>query len=128
MSPKSTWTDQPYRARVPGDIERPDKIAFGLTGRQLVILAVTGLLLYAAWTAVAKVVHPLVFLAFAIPVAAAAFLLAVGRREGISLDAWVLAALRHRRAARRLVPADGPILPAPPWVATTVGPGDRLPL
>ncbi|WP_213454661.1 PrgI family protein [Rhizomonospora bruguierae] len=116
------------RARVPADIERPDKIAFGLSGRQLVILAVTGLLLYAAWTAVATLVHPLVFLVGATPVAAGAFLLAVGRRDGIPLDAWVLAALRHRRSPRRLVPAEGPVIPAPPWVATTAGPGDRLPI
>ncbi|GAA4466594.1 PrgI family protein [Phytohabitans houttuyneae] len=120
--------EAPLRARVPGDIERADKLAFGLTGRQLVILTVTGLLLYTAWTAVATIVHPLVFLAGAMPVAAAAFGLAVGRRDGISLDAWVLAALRHRRSPARLVPADGPITSPPAWVATTAGPGDRLPL
>lgn len=116
------------RARVPADIERPDRIAFGMSGRQVVILAVTGLLLYAAWTAVATLVHPLVFLVAAMPVAAGAFSLAVGRRDGIPLDAWVLAALRHRRSPRRLVPAEGPVIPAPAWVATSAGPGDRLPL
>ncbi|MFI9640851.1 PrgI family protein [Micromonospora sp. NPDC051925] len=120
--------EAPMRARVPADIERPDRIAFGMSGRQLVILAVTGLLLYAVWTAVATLVHPLVFLAGAIPVAAGAFLLAVGRRDSIPLDAWVLAALRHRRSPRRLVPADGPVTPAPAWVQTTAGPGDQLPL
>ncbi|GAB3161360.1 hypothetical protein GCM10027290_68270 [Micromonospora sonneratiae] len=120
--------EAPMRARVPADIERPDRIAFGLSGRQLVILAVMGLLLYAAWTAVATLVHPLVFLVAATPIAAGAFLLAVGRRDGIPLDAWVLAALRHRRSPRRLVPAEGPVIPAPAWVSTTAGPGDRLPL
>ncbi|MEU5552148.1 PrgI family protein [Micromonospora sp. NPDC047793] len=120
--------EAPMRARVPADIERPDRLAFGMSGRQLVILAVTGLLLYAAWTAVATLVHPLVFLAGAMPPAAGAFLLAVGRRDGVSLDAWVLAAVRHRRSPRRLVPADGPVIPAPAWVQTTAGPGDRLPL
>ncbi|WP_240742375.1 PrgI family protein [Micromonospora zingiberis] len=109
-------------------MERPDRLAFGMSGRQLVILAVAGLLLYAAWTAVATVVHPLVFVVGAIPVAAGAFLLAVGRRDGISLDAWLVAALRHRRSPRRLVPVDRPVLPAPAWVATTAGPGDRLPV
>ncbi|MFB9238342.1 PrgI family protein [Plantactinospora siamensis] len=120
--------EAPMRARVPADIERADKIAFNLSGRQLVILAVTGLLLYAAWTTVATLLQPLVFLAGATPVAAGAFLLAVGRRDGISLDAWVLAALRHRHSPRRLVPTDGPVVPAPAWVQTTAGPGDRLPL
>jgi len=122
-------TDEPpLRARVPGDVEKADKLAFGLTGRQLVILTVTGLLLYSAWTAVATIVHPLVFLAGATPVVAAAFGLAVGRRDGISLDAWVLAALRHRRSPHQLVPTEGPITPAPAWVSTTAGTGDRLPL
>src|SRR6266849_4915897 len=120
--------EAPLRARVPADVERPDKLAFNLTGRQLVILAVTGLLLYSAWTALATTVHPLVFLAFAVPVAAVAFLLAVGRRDGISLDAWVWAALRHRRSPHHLVPAEGPVVAAPAWVATTAGSGDRLPL
>ncbi|MDG4793527.1 PrgI family protein [Micromonospora sp. WMMD1082] len=120
--------EAPVRARVPADIERADRIAFGMSGRQLVILAVAGLLLYGVWTAVATVVHPLVFLAGAMPVAAGAFLLAVGRRDGLSLDAWVLAAVRHRRSPRRLVPAAGPVISAPAWVQTTAGPGDRLPL
>ena len=120
--------EAPLRARVPADVEKADKIAFGLTGRQLVILTVTALLLYTAWTALATIVHPLIFGACALPVAGAAFLLAVGRRDGISLDAWVVAALRHRRSPHRLVPADGPVTPAPAWVSTTAGPGDRLPL
>jgi hypothetical protein len=120
--------EAPLRARVPADVEKADKIAFGLTGRQLVILTVTALLLYTAWTALATVVQPLIFAAGAVPVAGAAFFLAVGRRDGISLDAWVLAALRHRRSPHRFVPADGPVTPAPAWVNTTAGPGDRLPL
>ncbi|GIF74109.1 PrgI family protein [Asanoa siamensis] len=122
-------TDEaPLRARVAADIERPDRLAFGLTGRQLLILAVAGLALYAAWSAVATVVHPLVFLAGAVPVAAMAFLLAVGRRDGAGFDAWIWAALRHRRSPHRLVPAEGPVASGPAWIATTAGPGDRLPL
>ncbi|GAA3346608.1 hypothetical protein GCM10020358_58240 [Amorphoplanes nipponensis] len=120
--------DEPLRARVPADVEKADRLMFGLTGRQLVILTVTGLIIYAAWTALATVVHPLYFLIGAVPVAAAAFFLAVGRREGISLDAWLLSAIRHRRAPHRLVPAEGPIAAAPAWVSTTAGRGDRLPL
>ncbi len=120
--------EEPLRARVPADIERPDKIAFGFTARQLVILSITALVLYAAWTAVATRVHPLVFVAASLPIAGGAFFLAVGRRDGLPLDGWLLAALRHRRAAHRLVPADGPIRPAPAWVSTTQGPGDRLSL
>ena len=120
--------EAPFRARVPADVERPDKIVFGLTFRQLVILTVTGLILYGAWSATVTLVDPLVFLIAAIPVAAGAFFLAVGRRDGIALDAWLTAAIRHRRTPHRLVPADGEITPPPAWVATTSGPGNRQPL
>jgi hypothetical protein len=54
-------------------------------------------------------------MAASIPVAGLAFYLAVGRRDGISLDRWLSAWLRHRRAPRRLVPAEGPVAPPPPW-------------
>ncbi len=118
----------PLRARIPADIDRPDRVAWNLTARQLVILAVTGLVIYTAWTAVARVVPPLVFAVGCLPFAGAAFVIAVGRRDGISLDAWLFAALRHRRSARQLVPAEGPVTPAPAWVTTTRGRGDRLPL
>jgi hypothetical protein len=120
--------EAPLRARVPADVERADRIAFGLTARQLVILIVTGLVLYAAWTAVVTVVPPLVFAACCVPILGAAFFLAVGRRDGISLDRWLLAGLRHRRAPGHLVPSEGPITPAPAWITTTRGPGNRLPL
>src|SRR5947199_4888430 len=112
MSPKNNVTVEPYRARVPANVERKDSILFGFTFRQIVILTVAGLIIYAAWTALAKVVHPLVFLIGAIPVAGFAFVLAVGRRDGISLDAWLSHAIRHRRAPHQLVPVDGPISPA----------------
>jgi hypothetical protein len=120
--------EAPLRARIPADVERPDRIAFGLTGRQLAILTVTGLVLYAAWTAVATRIHPLIFAAAGLPVVGAAFFVAVGRRDGVPLDRWLLAAIRHHHDPHQFVPADGPIRPAPAWVTTTEGPGDRLPL
>jgi hypothetical protein len=121
-------SEAPMRARPPADVEKKDPILFGFTFRQVVILTVAGLIIYAAWTALARTVHPLVFLIGAIPVAGFAFVLAVGRRDGIGLDAWLAHAIRHRRAPHRLVPAAGPISPAPAWVRTTAGRGDRLPL
>lgn len=120
--------DEPLRTRVPADVERPDRIVFGLTLRQVVILTVTALSLYAVWTVLATVVNPLYVIAGSIPVVGTAFFLAVGRRDGISLDGWLLAAIRHRRAPHRLVPTDEPIHAAPAWVTTTGGRGDRLPL
>ena len=91
-------TDPPMRARVPADVERKDAILFGFTFRQLAILTVAGLLIYTAWTALATVVPPMEFLIGAIPLAGAAFVLAVGRRDGIPFDAWVWQAIRYRRA------------------------------
>jgi hypothetical protein len=121
-------TEAPMRARVPANVERKDSILFGFTFRQVVILTVAGLIIYAAWTALARVVHPLAFLIGAIPLAGFAFVLAVGRRDGISLDAWLAHAIRHRRTPHRLVPTGDAIGPAPAWVQTTAGRGDKLPL
>jgi hypothetical protein len=120
--------EAPLRARVPANVEQPDKIIFGMTGRQLVILTITALLIYTVWTAMASTVHPIVFAVAALPVAGIGFVLAVGRRDGTSLDAWLLAAIRHRRTPHRLVPAHGPIIPAPAWVSTTDGAGNRIPV
>ncbi|MGH3388864.1 MAG: PrgI family protein, partial [Actinomadura sp.] len=36
--------DEPLVAKIPADVDRPDKILYGLTARQLAVLAVTGLL------------------------------------------------------------------------------------
>jgi hypothetical protein len=121
-------TEPPLRARVHADVERKDALLFGFTFRQLVILTVTGLILYAAWTALARAVPPPVFLAAAIPIAGAAFALAMGRRDGIPLDAWVWHAIRYRRAPHRLVAGAEDVTAAPGWVQTTTGPADRLPL
>jgi hypothetical protein len=128
MSPKNSVTDVPYVARVPADVERKDAILFGFTFHQLVILTVAALLICTAWTMLATVVPPLVLLVGAIPVAATAFALAVGRRDGIGLDVWLAHAIRYRRAPRRLVPTAEVLQPAPAWVHTTAAPGDQLPL
>src|SRR5205814_10713142 len=89
-------SEAPMRARIPADVERKDSILFGFTFRQVVILTVAGLIIYAAWTALARVVHPLAFLIGAIPLAGFAFVLAVGRRDGISREAWLPHADAHR--------------------------------
>lgn len=117
------------RARIPADVDRPDTIAFGLTARGLLTFAIAGLLLYGMWQALLPWVEPLILLVVTIPIVAATFAIAVVRRDGITFDRWLAAALRHRRSPRRLVPATAQqITPAPAWVATTAGPGNRLPL
>ena len=120
--------EAPMRARVPADVERKDAILFGFTFRQLAILTIASLLLYTAWTALNPIVAPLAFLIGAIPVAGVAFVLAVGRHDGIGLDTWLWHAIRYRRSPRQLAPTTGPVIPAPAWVRTTSGRAGKLPL
>ena len=79
------------RVRIPADVDRDDQLLAGLTARQLAILAVAGLLLYAVWAATRHVVPLPVFAALACPVAGAAVLLAVGRWHGLPADQLVRA-------------------------------------
>ena len=124
-------TERDGRVRIPADVGRPDKLLGGLTARQLAILATSGVALWAAYLATRHVVPLVGFAAVAVPVAAIATLLAMGRIEGQSADRLIVAAWRQLRSPRRLVPASGGV-PAPPaWVAAGPGPLPaplRLPL
>lgn len=103
------------RVRIPADVDRPDKILAGLTGRQLAILAGCALVLYAAYAATRTLLPPVVLAALAFPVAATGGALALGRYDGLSLDRLAAAALTYARTPRRQVPAGGPIPAAAGW-------------
>lgn len=104
--------------RIPADVDREDRVLAGLTARQLAILAVTGIVLYGGW-AIARAVLPLpVFLIIAVPVAVSAAVLALGQRDGITLDRLLLAAIRQRVQPRHQVAAPEGIRPAPEWLAS----------
>jgi hypothetical protein len=108
--------------RIPADVERPDRLLANLTARQLAILGVAGVVLWATYTATRHVVPAVVFLALAGPIGATATLLAIGRVEGQSADRFIVAAWRQLRSPRRLVVAPEGV-PAPPtWVAAGSGP------
>lgn len=92
---------------VPADINLEDKIAFDLTARQLIILGGGLGLLVGAYHATRGVLPVLVFVLVVAPVAAAVLALALARRDGISLDRYLLALLRHLARTRRLTPAAG---------------------
>lgn len=118
MSPAAaTGSQDRGRVRIPADVERPDKLLAGLTARQLAILAVAALVLWAGYTATRHLVDPAVYGAAAIPVAAGACLVALGRVEGVPADRWVTSAWRQRRAPHRLVPAPDGVPPVPACLA-----------
>jgi PrgI family protein len=100
------------RIRLPADVEMEDRLAFGLTARQLVILAVTAIACYAVFAAVGSVLPMPVAAVLAVPLALAGVALALGRRDGLTGDRLALAAARHLSQSQRRVSApDG--LPAP---------------
>jgi hypothetical protein len=110
------------RVRVPADVERPDRILAGLTARQLAIVAVAAVVLWGGYVATRRVVPAAAFGAVAVPIAALATLLALGKVEGVSADRFVFAAWRQRRQPRRLVPAPGGVAPTPALLAEAAGP------
>src|SRR5215218_2242403 len=105
----------PMFARVPADFEAPDRILYGLTARQLAILATATAICYLMWRATATRLPLPLIAAGIIPILGVAAMLALGRRDGLTLDLWLWAAIVHRRAPRRAVPAPDGIADAPPW-------------
>ena len=102
-------------ARIPADIERPDKIVFGLTARQAAILGAVALVLWLAFLALHHRVPVIAYLAVAGPVAAVAAGAVLASRDGLSLDRLAVAALRQARAPRQLVTAPDGVFPPPGW-------------
>jgi PrgI family protein len=111
--PTSPHPGDPGRVAVPADVDRPDTMIAGLTARQTLILAAAALGLWLLWQATRHVVSPLAYTAAVSPLAATAVALALGRRDGLPLDRWLLAALAHARTPRRQVNAPEGI-PTPP--------------
>src|SRR5215468_1094602 len=102
--------------RIPADVDREDRLVANLTARQVLILTVTGLLLYGAWTISRPVLPTAVFLLLALPFGAAAAVIALGSRDGISLDRLLTAAVRQRLQPRYRVAAPDGIGEAPAWL------------
>ncbi|MEV4565165.1 PrgI family mobile element protein [Nonomuraea sp. NPDC049419] len=102
-------------AKIPADVEMPDKLFANLTVRQVAILGGTGVL--AAWVyLIAGDRLPLpVLVAIILPLIACGCALALGRRDGLSLDRLVLHAIGHLRRDRKLVTTEERVLPPPAW-------------
>ncbi|MBQ1123756.1 PrgI family protein [Streptomyces sp. B15] len=102
--------------RIPADVERPDRVLGPFTARQAAQLAAVGLLLYGVWWLLRPYITALAFLAMTTPVAGVVTALVVGRREGIGLDRFLLAALAFIRTPKRQVHAPEGIPPLPEFV------------
>ena len=89
-------------ARIPADVNRPDRVLGPFTARQSVLLLTTAAVLYGAWIGLRPWVPLPLFLAVAVPVAAVAVAVALGQRDGLPLDRFLLAALRHHANPRRV--------------------------
>ena len=105
------------RVPVPADVELPDKLVAGLTGRQAVITAIAVLVIWAGFEATRTVLPLPVFAVLAAPVAVAAAALAIGQRDGLTLDRLLAAAWRQARSPRRMVTAPEGVPAVPGWVA-----------
>ena len=120
------------RVPVPADVELPDKLVAGLTGRQAVITAIAVLVIWAGFKATRTVLPLPVFAVLAAPVAVVATALAIGQRDGLTLDRLLAAAWRQARSPRRMVTAPEGVPAVPGWVAPGLarqagpraGPGD----
>jgi PrgI family protein len=117
------------RVPVPADVELPDKLVAGLTGRQAVITAIAVLVIWAGFEATRTLMPLPVFAVLAAPVAVLATALAIGQRDGLTLNRLLAAAWLQGRShagwspppkASRPRPAGSP----PSWPAR---PGHRRP-
>lgn len=89
--------------RIPSDIDRADPLVFGLSARQLSILAIAAM---ASWILIEglRTLVPLpVAAAITTPFSVLGLGLALMRRDGLSGDRFALAVLRHLHSPRRLV-------------------------
>jgi hypothetical protein len=105
-----------HPVRIPADVDREDRVLANLTTRQLAILAGTGLALYGLWLLVRGFVPVVVYLVVAVPTAVIALVLALGQRDGLSLDRLLVAAIRQRLQPRHRVVAPEGMRPAPTWL------------
>ncbi len=103
--------------RIPADVDREDRILAGFTARQVAVMAVTGMLLYGGWQATRAVVPVIAYVAVAVPIGVAVTALVVVRRDGVTLDRLLLAALRQRLQPRRRVAAGQAPAEVPEWLS-----------
>jgi hypothetical protein len=93
------------RVRLPVDVELEDRLAFGLTAKQLVILGLSAVVGYGVFSIASSVLPLAVAAAAGTPAALGGLALAFGRRDGMSGDDLARAALRHLTGTRKRLAA-----------------------
>ncbi|GAA1387658.1 PrgI family protein [Catellatospora chokoriensis] len=108
--------------RVPADVNTPDKVAYGLTARQLAVLTVAAVAVYGIYRLLEGRVSSSTLLAIVMPLAGLAVTVAMGSRDGLPMESWLVAAVRHLRSPKQLAPsAAGGHLPPPAWAPAVEG-------
>ncbi|MFI2652764.1 PrgI family protein [Micromonospora fulviviridis] len=138
MNPKKNSYDEPYRARVPANVNKPDRIAFGLTFRQLAIIGGVSLAGLGLYRTFGHLLPPAAWIVAGVIAFAVATVVALGRRDGLPLDVWLRHGLTLSRSPRTLAPGEAqassvaavagtPSVPAPlRSPATSVSPAGVL--
>ncbi|MGV9722272.1 TraG/VirB4 family ATPase [Nocardia beijingensis] len=105
--------------RIPADVDRSDRILGPFTARQLAVLATAALLLYSAWAATRTVIAAAVFVTVAAPVFVMVAVAVLTRRDGLSADLLLVAAIHHRYRPRHLARSRGSTrAETPHWITT----------
>jgi PrgI family protein len=91
------------RTRLPADVELEDRLAFGLTARQLATLIAAAIGAYLAFAALSSALPAAVAAALATPIGIVGLALALARHDGVSGDRLALLAARHLTGPRRRV-------------------------
>jgi hypothetical protein len=89
--------------KLPADVELADRLAFGLTGKQLALLAASAVSAYGAFLLLAPLLPTPLALAAPLLVAVAGIVLAFVRHDGLSGDELALALARFTLTAKRQV-------------------------
>ncbi|MEV4204376.1 PrgI family mobile element protein [Nocardia salmonicida] len=100
--------------RIPADVDRSDRLLGPFTARQLAVLATTAALLYSGWAATRTLIAPAVFVAVAAPTFVVVAVAVLTRRDGLSADLLLVAAIGHRLRPRHLVRSG--VQPFPRWI------------
>jgi PrgI family protein len=91
---------------VNADLEIDDKILGPFTARQAAILAGAAVVLWLVYAGFHKLVPPIVLLAAAVIIGGALVATVTTKRDGLSLDRYLLTALRHHRRGNRYITTD----------------------